>query len=81
VNLKVPALEKERQLGMVNTKTVKDRGLDMVNVDVVGDDVVAEIVGLADHSAGLEPAVPGAMVNTAPTVPATRVLILLRRGD
>ena len=57
---------------------MKDRGLDIV--DGVGDDIVAEIVSLADHSAGLDPAVPGALVNTAPTVPANRALILSRTG-
>src|SRR3954464_13166425 len=52
----VPPLEKERQLRVVNAETAKDRGLNIVNVYGVRDDVVAEIIGFADHGAGLDPA-------------------------
>src|SRR3712207_6828604 len=49
----VPALEKKREFGMVDTETVQDRRLQVMNVDRIGHDVVAEIVRFADHRAGL----------------------------
>ncbi len=51
----VQALEFEAETPVVDTQTVEDRGVQVVNVYRVGDDVVAEIVGLAVDDAGLDP--------------------------
>ena len=43
----VEALELEAQPPVVDAQAVEDRGVQVVDVDRVGDDVVAEVVGLA----------------------------------
>ena len=43
----VPALEPESQPGVVDAQAMQDRGVQVVDVDRIPDDVVAEIVGRA----------------------------------
>ena len=43
----VEALELEGQAAVVDAQAVQDRGVEVVDVDRVLDDVVAEVVGLA----------------------------------
>ena len=43
----VPALVLERQPGVVDAQAVQDRGVQVVDVDRVRGDVVAEVVGRA----------------------------------
>ena len=52
----VAALVLEGQPGVVDAQAVQDRGVQVVDVDRVLDDVVAEVVGLAVGDAGLDPA-------------------------
>ncbi len=40
------ALELEGQLRVVDAQAVQDRGVQVVDVDRIADDVVAEVVGL-----------------------------------
>src|SRR6266566_2484583 len=49
----VPALEFVGEALMIDAQAVENRGLQVVNVDWIGDDVVAVIVRLAEHRAGL----------------------------
>ena len=49
----VAALELEGQPGVVDAQAVEDRGVQVVDVDRVLDDVVAEVVGLAVGDARL----------------------------
>src|SRR5262245_62611164 len=48
----VPSLEAERQACMIDAEQVQDRRLQIVDVDRIADDVVAEVVGLAVGCAG-----------------------------
>ena len=50
------ALELERQPLVVDAQAVQDRGVQVVDVDRVLDDVVAEVVGLAVDDARLDAA-------------------------
>ena len=50
----VQALEFEGQAAMIDAQAVQDRGVEVVNVDGVLDDVVTEVVGLAVDDAGLD---------------------------
>ncbi len=52
----VAALELERELRVVDAQAVQDRGVQVVDVDRVFRDVVAEVVGLAVGDAGLDAA-------------------------
>ena len=64
-----PALMMEQQLFMIQPHQVEDRGVQVVYVDAVLDRVDAEIVGLTDDLAPLDPA-PGseAGVNCGPVL-------------
>src|SRR4051812_38463690 len=44
------------QLGVVDAQAVEDRGVDVVDVQAVFDGVEADLVGPADHGAGLDAA-------------------------
>ena len=50
------ALELVRQLLVVDAQAVQNRGLQIVDVHRIRDDVVAEVVGLAVRDAGLDAA-------------------------
>ena len=52
----VPALVLERQLGVVDPQAMQDRGVQVMDVDGVASDVVAEVVGRAVSDAGLDAA-------------------------
>ena len=46
----IAALELVGQPGVVDPQQVQDRGVQVVDLDRVVDDVVGEVVGLADES-------------------------------
>ena len=48
----VAALVFEGEAGVVDAEEVEDRGVEIVDVDGVGGDVVGEVVGLAEGEAG-----------------------------
>ena len=50
----VPPLVLERQFGVVDPQAMKDRGVQVMDVDGVASDVVAEVVGRAVSDAGLD---------------------------
>ena len=50
----VASLKTVGQLRVIESKEVQHRGVQVVHVDGVFDDVVAEIVGAADGDAGFE---------------------------
>ena len=52
----IAALEAVGQLGVVEAEQVQDRGVQVVDVDLVGGCVEAELVGLAERGAGLHSA-------------------------
>ncbi len=52
----VPALVLEGQPGVVDAQAVQDRGVQVVDVDGISDDVVAEVVGGAVGDPGLDAA-------------------------
>ena len=52
----VAALELEGQLGVIDAQGAEDRRVEIVHVDGVADDVVAEVVGLAVSEAGFDAA-------------------------
>ena len=52
----IPSLKFERQFPMIESEAMKQRGLQVVDVDGVLGDVVAEVVGLAVGEAGFDAA-------------------------
>ena len=50
----VPSLVPERQLGVVDAQAMQDRGVQVMDVDGIAGDVVAEVVGRAVSDAGLD---------------------------
>ena len=52
----VPALELVGQPRVIDAQAMEDRGVQVVDVDRVAGDVVAEVVGLAVGDAGLDAA-------------------------
>jgi len=52
----IQALELEAELGVVDAHEVEDRGVEVVDVYGVFDDVVAEVVGLAMNDAAFDAA-------------------------
>ena len=52
----VESLEFDRQAAMVDSQAVENRGVQVVDVDRVLDDVVAEVVGFAVHDTRLDAA-------------------------
>ncbi len=52
----VSALEAKRQLGVIDSEQVQHGGLEIMNVDRMGDDIIGEIVRLAVRETCLHPA-------------------------
>src|ERR1035437_1693937 len=50
----IASLELKRQLGVLNAQAVQDGGLQVVDVDRVFQNVVTEVVGLAQNEAALD---------------------------
>ena len=50
----VAALVFERQSGMVDAQTVKDGGIQVMYMDRVTNDVVAEVVGFTEACTGID---------------------------
>ena len=50
------ALELESQLGMFDTQRSENRGMKVVDIHRITNDVVTEVVGFAVNQTGLDPA-------------------------
>ena len=74
----MPALELEGQAFVVDAQAVEDRGVEVVDVDGVLDDVVAEVVGLAVDDAGLDAAAGQPDGEAAAVVIAAVVVVAVR---
>ena len=51
---KVPSTEMVRQLGMIDSHQVQDRGVKVMNVDFIFDSVESEIIGRSINKAALD---------------------------
>src|SRR5215831_11289283 len=51
----IPSLAPIGQLCVVETQALQDRGLQVVNVNFVFDDIEPEVIGFADHLPGADP--------------------------
>ena len=71
---KVAALKRERQPGVVDTKAIQYRGVEIVHVDRLFNDVVAELVGAAVNDSRLYPATREPHAEATPVVIATVVV-------
>src|SRR5438067_204899 len=52
----IASLEAERQSFVVDAKAMQNRGIEIVNVNRIANDVVAVVVGFAQDDAGLDAA-------------------------
>src|SRR6185312_7819947 len=52
----IAALETVRELGVIETEAIENRRVEVMDVDLVLDDVEAEVVAFADRNAGLDAA-------------------------
>ena len=71
---KVAALIRERQPSVVDTKAIQYRGVEIVHVDRLFNDVVAELVGAAVNDSRLYPATREPHAEATPVVIATVVV-------